>query len=188
MSTAPLDIQLLKKSVHFNSDTGEFVWLKRDASTFDGGKFTAEHACANWNSRYCGKPAFAAPHINGYLMGCFMSKHYLAHRIAFAIYFGYWPLTGLDHVNGIKTDNRICNLREADHAENARNQKTSARNSTGVLGVSYDKARGKYFACIRANGRSISLGRFTSIEEASAARKQADEEHGFHQNHGRAAS
>ena len=162
--------------------------MKRDVSTFDGGKFTAEHACANWNSRYSGKPAFAAPHINGYMMGCFMSKNYLAHRIAFAIHFGRWPLAGLDHINGIKTDNRICNLREADHAENARNQKTSARNSTGVLGVSYDKARGKYFASIRASGRSIGLGRFNSIEEASAARKVANEKHGFHQNHGRTAS
>lgn len=188
MTTAHMDIQLLKKSVHFNPETGKFIWLKRDASTFVGGKFTAEHACANWNSRYCGKPAFAASHINGYLMGTFMLKHYLSHRVAFAIHFGYWPLTGLDHINGIKTDNRICNLREADHAENARNQKTSVRNSTGVLGVSYDKARGKYFACIRANGRSICLGRFNSIEEASAARKHADEKHGYHKNHGRAAS
>lgn len=182
------DIQLLRKSVHFNPDTGTLVWAKRDVSTFLGGKFTPEHACANWNSRYCGKPAFAAPHLNGYLMGAFMSKNYLAHRIAFAIHFGYWPTKGLDHINGIKTDNRICNLREADHAENARNQKTSKRNSSGVLGVSYDKARGKYFACIQANGKSISLGRFASIEEASAARKVADMKHGFHQNHGRATS
>lgn len=184
----PLDIQLLKKSVSFNPETGELVWIKRDVSTFNGGKFTPEHACANWNSRYCGKPAFDAPHINGYLDGCFMGKRYLAHRVAFAIHFGYWPSSGIDHINGVKTDNRICNLREADHVENAKNQKTSARNLSGVLGVSYDKARGKYFACINANGKSISLGRFDSIEGASAARKRANEKYGFHENHGRTAS
>lgn len=68
----------------------------------------------------------------------------------------------VDHINGNTLDNRKSNLRACTNAENLRNQKKSKRNKTGYKGVSYDKRRKKYLACIRLNGRSIFIGRFSS--------------------------
>jgi hypothetical protein len=68
----------------------------------------------------------------------------------------------VDHINGNTLDNRKCNLRICTNAENLRNQKRSKRNKTGYKGVSFDKNRKKYKACIRVNGIGIFLGRFNN--------------------------
>lgn len=187
MSFEP-SIDVLRKCLVLDHETGALTWATRDAASFHGGRFTPEHAAANWNALHAGRPAFVASHMNGYLSGTFQNRHLLAHRVVFAMAYGYWPRNGVDHVNGIKTDNRPCNLREADHTENARNQKRSARNATGITGVSFDKARNKYFASIRFDGRTVALGRFNTVAEAAKARAAANTKYGFHQNHGRAQS
>lgn len=67
------------------------------------------------------------------------------HRAAWALYYGRWP-TEIDHLNGIKTDNRLCNLREVSRSENGQNRvwkwKPNAR--TGLPGVCYLKRDDKY--------------------------------------------
>ena len=71
----------------------------------------------------------------------------LLHRAAWALYYGRWP-TEIDHLNGIKTDNRLCNLREVSRGENDQNRvwkwKPNAR--TGLPGVCYDKSGNDYRA------------------------------------------
>lgn len=109
----------------------------------------------------------------------------LAHRVVWAMHYGQWPFNGLDHINGVRTDNRIINLRPADHTTNAQNMKLMSNNKTGIVGVSYNAKRGKYYASIRVRGKTRNLGLFDDIECAKVARRSAEIEHGFHPNHGR---
>ena len=80
----------------------------------------------------------------------------------------------VDHINGDTLDNRRQNLRVVSNAENLQNrQGLNANNSSGVRGVSWDKARGKWQAKIKVNYKTIHLGRFDDIEEARKAVEEA---------------
>lgn len=113
-------------------------------------------------------------------------RDYRAHHIIWLMVKGYLP-SELDHINGDRTDNRIENLREVDRQENLRNQKLRKSNSSGVMGVGWDKTHGKWTARIRHDGKNRTLGSFKTYEEAVEARKAAEVIHGYHVNHGRAA-
>lgn len=190
MSNAELAVppSMLLDLLRLNAETGVLTWKPRNLSYFSNGKWSAEHLHANWSARFSEKLAFTSAHINGYLSGCINNQRFLAHRVVFAMHFGRWPSDGIDHINGDKKDNRISNLRKANHSVNARNTKVSTKSSTRILGVTFDKARGKYFACIYVNGKTKSLGRFASIEDAKAARAAANIQFEYHQNHGRTSS
>jgi hypothetical protein len=83
----------------------------------------------------------------------------------------------LDHINGIKRDNRIENLREATDSENQQNQKKPpAHNTSGFLGVTKYKRNGKWVAGIKLNGKRINLGYFDTPEAAHAAYLQKKKE------------
>lgn len=96
-----------------------------------------------------------------------------AHRIAWLIVHGRWPLEELDHINGDRADNRLCNLREATHAQNQRNRVRviSGRNpnTSGYKGVTWHGERKQWMARIRVNGTRKTIGRFPTAEEAHAA-------------------
>lgn len=93
---------------------------------------------------------------------------YRAHRLAWRYMTGEDPETGIDHINGIPTDNRFCNLRLANQSENMRNIHKKKLNICGAKGV--HKARnGRFCAKIQRLGKTIHLGTFDSIEEARAS-------------------
>jgi hypothetical protein len=83
----------------------------------------------------------------------------------------------VDHINHNKLDNRDENLRKCTQSENMRNQGVRTNNTSGVTGVTWDKSRSKWEAYVRINGKTIHLGRFSSKEDAVAARKKAEEEY-----------
>lgn len=122
------------------------------------------------------KPAGTKLH-SGYLGICIGPKRWQAHRIAWALHTGAWPKDQIDHINGIKTDNRACNLREATNSQNGKNLGLSKANKSGVKGISFEKYTEKWKASIRVNGKSISIGRFDSIEDAAKARKVAEQQY-----------
>jgi hypothetical protein len=94
----------------------------------------------------------------------------------------------VDHINRIKTDNRIANLRDVTCLENARNMPVSKKNTTGVVGVKLDRQRSKWIAYIYVNKKCVHLGTFDSISDAKEARRKAQESYGFHENHGKTLS
>jgi hypothetical protein len=99
---------------------------------------------------------------------CLNKTSYLAHRLAWLYVYGHMPECHIDHINGIKSDNRIKNLRLATSVENNQNiAKATKASKSGVRGVCYDKRRNKWFSQITVNYKKISLGRFNTIEEAS---------------------
>lgn len=110
----------------------------------------------------------------GYLRIVFNKKYYKAHRVLWALHYGTAPPPILDHINGIKTDNRICNLREATSRENNSNRRRTREG--GLLGAY--KERNRWRSKISTKHRkNIHLGYFGTKEEANQAYLKYLEEH-----------
>lgn len=84
---------------------------------------------------------------------------------------GRWSKKFIDHINGIKDDNRWCNLREANQSENIANSKRKIKKLVPLKGVS--KLKKYYVAQIKVNYCPIWLGSFDSPKQAHEAYKKA---------------
>lgn len=81
----------------------------------------------------------------------------------------------VDHINRNGLDNRRLNLRSATRKQNAENQGLASDNTSGFRGISWYKRDSKWQASIRHQGKGINLGRFDKLEDAVAARQEAEE-------------
>lgn len=126
------------------------------------GKFT-------WNvKRGCRASGQVAGTIkpSGYVSISIGSKPMYAHRLAFLLMTGKLPSGVVDHINGNKSDNRWCNLRDVSQSENMANRFSAQVNSkTGLIGAS-PHAGGGFVAQIRRNKRLTYLGYFQTAQEA----------------------
>lgn len=142
--------QRLKEVLSYDPESGHFFWLNPASNRVRRGD------CAGTLG------------LNGYIYIGVDGKRYLAHRLAMFYMEGCMPADMVDHINGISTDNRNCNLRHASVTVNNENRRgAQANNSIGVLGVS--PSRGKFKAQIQVSGNNLFLGRFSTIESAQAA-------------------
>lgn len=156
----------LKELLCYDPDTGDFTRIK------------AVQAARVGDIAGClGNRGYIVIRING--------KNYLSHRLAFIYMTGEFPEHHTDHINGNKTDNRWENLRAVTRGENMKNQKKRKSNTSGVMGVYWNKSSGMWQAQIKADGKQMYLGIFADINDAITARKQAEIDCGFHPNHGR---
>jgi hypothetical protein len=114
---------------------------------------------------------------DGYIYIGVNGKVYKAHRLAWLYVTGSWPSNTIDHINGIKDDNRFNNLRDIEHRFNVQNISVPKNNTTGYTGVSWHKASQKWLAKIRINHKAIHLGIFDNINDAIAARKTAEQQY-----------
>lgn len=154
----PPTIEELRSLFRYEPETGDLYWV------------------AEGKGRIKKKPAGTKLN-NGYMGVLIGGKRYYSHRVAWALHTGAWPEDQIDHINGVKTDNRIENLRAATNNENGKNYGFNSRNTSGVKGVYYDKENAKWMAQIKVDGRSIKLGRFREFDDAVAARKVAEDKH-----------
>ena len=83
----------------------------------------------------------------------------------------------VDHINHNTLDNRKCNLRICNNADNLRNGKIRTNNKSGYNGICFDKNRNKWLVGIKVNYKRIFLGRYDKIEDAIKARKEAEEKY-----------
>lgn len=180
-----ISIEFLRSILRLNESTGELFWVRRSASLFKDGVQSAEHNCAIWNGRYADTKAFTTRSGAGYLHGSIGDKKYLAHRVVYAIHYGNWPIGTIDHIDGNKRNNVPANLRDVSHMDNMKNQRMRSNNTSGVMGVSFNKDRNNYESHITINGKKKCLGRFASLSEAAEARHAAELVNGYHGNHGR---
>lgn len=97
--------------------------------------------------------------------------NYAAHRVVWLLLNGTWPDGYIDHINGVRTDNRIANLRDVSRTENNQNQRRahSHNKSSGLLGASWHKRDKQWAAHISVNNKQKHLGNFATAEEAHAA-------------------
>jgi hypothetical protein len=147
--------------------------------------YEPETGVLRWK-KSCGSRAKAgaiAGTINskGYLTLKFRGFSLQAHRVAFAIYHGRWPIPCCDHINGRPTDNTLANLRECTLSDNQHNSRAPRNNTTGIKGVC--QSQGGYRAYVQANSVNYSK-RFRHLEDAAAWVKQTREQlHGEFARH-----
>lgn len=136
--------------IFYNKDNGDFIWkCYRSPNAMKGGK---------------------AGHLNtyGYRIINIGGKAYFAHRLAWIMTYGYEP-EEIDHINGNKDDNRLCNLRECSRMQNVRNVGLRKDNTSGYKGVSFYYPNGKWMSCIAIHGKTMNLGYYVTKEQAFSA-------------------
>jgi hypothetical protein len=153
----------LLEVVLYNPNTGIFYW-KKDVS-----KKIRAYSIAGSVSHF------------GYVGIGINKNYYNAHRLAWLYCYGVWPTNYIDHINGIKHDNRLSNLRECTNSENIQNQRRAQKgNSVGLLGVYKCTKSDKFFSQIMCNSKVKYLGVFDSKEDAHNAYLDAKREiHNF---------
>lgn len=140
----------------------------------------------SWNFRHAGKEA-GSLHKNGFLSTTIDGKAFKLHRLIWLYVYGEMPDGLIDHINGDPSDNRIGNLRVATPSENAKNAKLSSANKSGCPGVCWASDHERWKVRASVNGREKTIGHFSKLEDAIAARKHAEARFGYHPNHGRVA-
>jgi len=154
----------LKELLFYSPQFGIFVWKTSRGSAAKGS------IAGSVNDR-------------GYITIIVDSEPYRAHRLAFFYVTRQWP-DQIDHSNGIRSDNRICNLLKAGHSENMKNRVIATANRSGVTGVHLVSKVSKWQAEIGNDGQKIHIGLFKDFFEACCARKSMELKLGYHKNHG----
>lgn len=151
------NINITKEYLHsildYDSSTGIFTWKYREgiSNRTNGSKAGKKAGCIS---------------VQGYVVIRIDSKLYRANRLAWIYIYNEIPNKYIDHINGIKSDNRIQNLRVATASQNSSNSKVHKDNKSKYKGVYFDKSKDKYKARIMHNGKSMYLGLFNTAEEA----------------------
>ena len=153
-----MNINELKSLLSYEPDTGVIRWIAKGK-----GRIKKKEAGTLLHSGYAGI--------------CIGPKRWQSHRIAWALHYGEWPKDQIDHINGIRTDNRICNLREASNAQNGKNLGLSKANTSGHKGVCFDKQTSKWRAIIKVNFKQINIGRYADLQDAIDARIAAEQQY-----------
>lgn len=151
----------LKEHFNYSPETGLFTWIKISGYRAKVGDIAGNNHC------------------RGYKELGFMGKSYLVHRLVWLYMMGEWPKDMIDHINGDRSDNRFCNLREATNAQNLLNKGKSPKNTSGLKGVHWNKPNKKWIAQCTINGTKKYIGSFLTKEDAyEAYKKFAKNNHG----------
>lgn len=151
MAKTDLTAQRLRELLHYDPETGVFIWRMQ----------------AHKSRRKIGDRA-GCRGADGYVVIGVDAGYFKAHRLAWLYCHGVWPAGDIDHMNGNRSDNRLCNLRDASRSMNAQNvHGASKRSKSGLLGVR--KFGKKWRTAIMIDGRVKHLGTFESAEIAHEA-------------------
>ncbi len=156
--TETMDQKILKKYLNYNEETGLFKWITSHAPWVKIGNI-------------------AGVILHGYVKIRLLNETYSAHRLAWLYVHGHFPLKSIDHINGIKNDNRLINLREVTTSQNIMNSANYKNNTSGFKGVTWSKSAQKWMAQCGLNGKKCHLGLFNTPEEASKAYQDFTKKH-----------
>lgn len=156
-TTPPISRADLIHWLDYSAETGDFRWKARPRNA----TAVVIGAVAGWINAH------------GYRVIKLGGRCYLAHRLAWFYVHGTWPADDTDHINRIRSDNRLANLRPATRSQNSANTGARAKNAAGIKGVHYRADMRKWHARIYCKGRNHPLGWFSTKEEAGAAYARA---------------
>lgn len=157
----------LKRELRYNPETGTFTRL------------------VSRKGVRAGSEIFGAINSSGYAFIGIRGKLYRAHRLAFLYMTGEFPADNIDHLNGVRSDNRWENLRSVTQAENTRNSSISKKNTSGITGV---LKQGRIWYAHISAAKKLFRFSFQTKEEAASARRSLERLCGYHTNHGRSTS
>lgn len=173
--TRPIPSQeYLSECFDYNPETGLLTWRIRPVSHYSVGGHSDAHLAARCNSQYAGKPALNAIKKTGYRMGALDRITRTAHRVIWKLVNGVDPIV-VDHVNGNKADNRLCNLRNVDQRLNMRNLADSHKGSGGIRGVWRHRNGGGWQSHITDDSGAV-LTMFSKHRDEAVAWRRAMEE------------
>ena len=158
MATNSITQKRLKSLLTYNPDTGEFRWRVRRGGPAVPGSIAGSH-----NSE-------------GYVHIQIDRVKHGAHRLAWLYVHGEQPVE-IDHINRVKDDNRIVNLRSVTHAQNSQNQSRPKNNTSGHIGVDFHTRSNRWRARIKIDGKLRDIGYFQNKEDAAFARQRAEAQH-----------
>ncbi len=153
-----IDITVLHEYLRYEPDTGKFYWVK-GLSNVKAGEEAGAH------------------HSDGYIIIGLKGKRLRAHRVAWAMTHGEWPVMLIDHKNDIRDDNRIDNLQQATNQQNQQRRLRVRAWKKEPKGVCYRAANNHYVAAIVINKRKVRLGAFPTAQQAHEAYCEAAKHH-----------
>lgn len=148
----------LKEILDYDKTTGIFVWTTRKKYSLKIGSVAG------------------TKNAQGYIDIQIDNIKHKAHRLAWLYCYGKFPEKNIDHINKIRNDNSIKNLREANHSENGQNRTLNKSNTSGFRNVTYHKPAKKWYAYLRLKNKIVYSGFFSSAEEASKTIEQKRKE------------
>lgn len=152
-------VDFLRVRFNYDPDTGVVSYSGRERARLPPSQ----------QSRRAGKPV-GWKDSKGHMMVKIGKTDYMLHRVVWAMQTGSWPVCSIDHINGVRDDNRWENLREASHVINMQNRSGAATGSESKeLGVSRSATPGKWMANIKAGGVPMRLGTYKSETQAFSA-------------------
>lgn len=167
--------------LNYDQNTGLFTWRERQRSDFKSGR-----AYNAFNARFSGRVAgYICDH--GYIRIDVGGISIRAHRLAWFYLYKEWP-PEIDHIDGVRTNNALANLRKVNRRENSRNRCIRSDNTSGYHGVYLVRtpAGERWSSQISdPDGKLIILGQFVKKVDAIFARKIGEKCFGYHKNHGR---
>lgn len=149
----------LREALNYDAKTGIFIWAKQRR-----GRGKKDHVAGRL-------------HHAGYVTVAFNNCQFLAHRLAWFYVYEKWPANTLDHINMDRSDNRICNLREATMLQNLWNTASHKNNTSGFKGVYWAPAVKRWRVRIRVSGKHVDLGYFENLAVAAETYKRAAQKH-----------
>lgn len=160
-----LNQEIVRRYLSYDEHTGQLTWIKKPS------KKTIINSRAGNNNK------------SGYRTITLFNKKYPEHHIVWLWWYGKLPEEHIDHINHIRDDNRVSNLREVSIGENARNR-TKRNSKVNEVGIWFCKRRKRYIAEITFKGKKVFQRSYEDVEEAIQARETKALELGFHENHG----
>jgi len=156
MNQPDIALERLREVLNYNPDTGIFTWkVKLYSRTIVGS-------------------VAGTLHPFGYVYIKVEKKKYRAHRLAWFYMYGEMPPEQIDHINRVRNDNRIVNLRLASPHQNMQNAGSFKHNTSGTKGVGWYKRVGLWRATIQHNRKHIHIGYYKRVEDAKLAREIAE--------------
>lgn len=124
-----------------------------------------------------GRPTGSINPTGGYHLIRLEGRSYMSHRLAWLYMTGEWPEEEIDHINGIRSDNRFENLRAVKARHNHSNRGLSSRNTSGHSGVAWNRANKNWRASFRQDGVRVEVGSFSDLQDAIAAYEDVVKQH-----------